>query len=50
MAIMKNPHKTISPLMRTLSAYIARAPRRALPAAVIERAKHHLLDTLSAMV
>ncbi|MEK6593895.1 MAG: MmgE/PrpD family protein, partial [Pseudomonadota bacterium] len=33
-----------------LSAYIAAAPRRALPAAVVERAKHHLLDTLSAMV
>ncbi len=47
---MKNPHKTVSPLMRRLSAYIAQAPRRALPAAVIERAKHHLLDTLSAMV
>ena len=36
--------------MRKLSAYIAAAPRRALPAAVVERAKHHLLDTLSAMV
>ena len=41
---------TISPVMRALSAYIAQAPRRALPAAVQERAKHHLLDTLSAMV
>lgn len=40
----------ISPVMRTLSEYIARAPRRALPAAVTERAKMHLLDTLSAMV
>ncbi len=36
--------------MRKLSAYIAAAPRRPLPAAVTERAKHHLLDTLSAMV
>ncbi|MFN7088042.1 MAG: MmgE/PrpD family protein [Burkholderiales bacterium] len=36
--------------MRTLATYIAAAPRRALPAAVVERAKHHLLDTLSAMV
>jgi 2-methylcitrate dehydratase PrpD len=41
---------TISPVMRTLSAYIAQAQRRALPAEVQERAKHHLLDTLSAMV
>ncbi len=47
---MKRTQQTISPLMRTLAGYIARAPRRALPAAVVERAKHHLLDTLSAMV
>ncbi len=40
----------ISPVMNTLSAYIARAARRALPPAVQERAKHHLLDTLAAMV
>jgi 2-methylcitrate dehydratase PrpD len=40
----------ISPIMRTLSAYIASAPTRPLPAAVTERAKHHLLDTISAMV
>ena len=36
--------------MRKLSAYIAGAARRPLPAAVMEKAKHHLLDTLSAMV
>ncbi|MBI2509190.1 MAG: MmgE/PrpD family protein [Betaproteobacteria bacterium] len=36
--------------MRRLSGYIAQAPRRALPAAVTERAKRHLLDTLAAMV
>lgn len=41
---------TISPLMQTLSTYIAGAVRHALPAAVHERAKHHLLDTLAAMV
>ena len=41
---------TVSPVMRKLSAYIARAPRRALPAKVTERAKHHLLYTLAAMV
>lgn len=40
----------ISPIMRTLSTYIAHTPRRPLPAGVQERAKHHLLDTLSAMV
>ncbi|MDP1538145.1 MAG: MmgE/PrpD family protein [Burkholderiales bacterium] len=47
---MKNPSAVISPLMRKLAAYIATARRRALPAAVTERAKHHLLDTLAAML
>ena len=42
--------KTISPLMQKLSAYIAAAPGRELPANVVEKAKHHLLDTLAAMV
>ena len=41
---------TVSPVMRKLSAYIARAPRLALPAQVTEKAKHHLLDKLAAMV
>ncbi len=36
--------------MRKLSEYIARTPRRALPAEVVERAKYHVLDTLAAMV
>ena len=36
--------------MRRLSRYIADAPRRALPPAVTERAKLHLLDTLAAIV
>jgi 2-methylcitrate dehydratase PrpD len=40
----------ISPVMRKLSMYIARALRTPLPAPVMERAKHHLLDTFSAMV
>jgi 2-methylcitrate dehydratase PrpD len=46
----KQTRQAISPLMRKLAAYIADAPRRALPANVVERAKHHLLDTLSAMI
>ena len=36
--------------MRKLATYIAGARRRALPAAVTERAKHHLLDTIAAMI
>jgi 2-methylcitrate dehydratase PrpD len=42
--------ETISPLMTTLADWIAGTPRRALPAEVAERAKLHLLDTVSAMV
>jgi 2-methylcitrate dehydratase PrpD len=41
---------TISPVMRRLSAYVASALRRPLPPAVVEKTKHHILDTLAAMV
>ena len=47
---MSRSSPIISPVMRKLSAYIARATHRALPANVSERAKHHLLDTIAAMV
>src|SRR5690349_23790276 len=40
----------VSEVTRTLAAYIARSPRRALPAQVAEKTKHHLLDTLAAMI
>ena len=36
--------------MLKLATYIANARRRPLPAAVTERAKHHLLDTIAAML
>ena len=36
--------------MRELSAYIASALRRPLPPAVLEKTKHHILDTIAAMV
>ncbi len=36
--------------MRELSAYIARALRKPLPVAVVEKTKHHLLDTIAAML
>ncbi len=36
--------------MRQLSAYVARALRRPLPAQVLEKTKHHVLDTVAAMV
>ena len=43
-------HKQVSPLMRQLSTYMAGALKRALPAAVAERAKLSLIDTVAAMV
>ena len=52
MAAKKATQKTpqISPVMKQLSTYIARTLRRPLPAAVTEKTKHHILDTLAAMV
>jgi 2-methylcitrate dehydratase PrpD len=40
----------VSPVMNGLSAYIAQALKKPLPAAVLEKTKHHLLDTVAAMV
>ena len=40
----------MSPVMSQLSAYIASALRRSLPPAVIEKTKHHILDTIAAMI
>jgi 2-methylcitrate dehydratase PrpD len=39
-----------SPVMAKLSAYMSEAGNRALPDEVIEKAKHHILDTFAAMV
>jgi 2-methylcitrate dehydratase PrpD len=41
---------TASPLMTTLSNYMAEAARRPLPPAVVEKTKHVILDTIAAMV
>jgi 2-methylcitrate dehydratase PrpD len=41
---------SISPVMSKLSRYIASAPRKALPSAALEATRHHVLDTLAAMV
>ena len=45
-----NMHTQISPVMHKLSGYIAAGLRRPLPTAVIEKTKHHILDTLAAMI
>jgi 2-methylcitrate dehydratase PrpD len=40
----------ISPPMARLSAYMADARKRALPEDVVEKVKHHVLDTIASMV
>ena len=40
----------ISPVMRELSVYIASALRKTLPSVVVEKTKHHILDTIAAMI
>ena len=40
----------ITPVTRDLSRYLAGALDRGLPADVAEKGKHHLIDTLAAMV
>jgi 2-methylcitrate dehydratase PrpD len=45
-----NSKTTVSPLMKTLATYMAGAAKKPLPKAVAEKTKHHLLDTIAAMV
>src|SRR5258708_25182202 len=40
----------ISPVMEKLSAYMAEARNRALPDNALQDTKHHILDTIAAMV
>jgi 2-methylcitrate dehydratase PrpD len=40
----------VSPVMAKLSLYMTEAGNRALPDEVTEKAKHHILDTLAAMI
>src|SRR5260370_455986 len=40
----------VSPVMAKLSLYMSEAGNRGLPDEVIEKAKHHILDTLAAMI
>ena len=40
----------VSPLMKKLSGYIAGAAKKSPPKLVVEKTKHHILDTLAAMV
>ncbi|MGZ8269128.1 MAG: MmgE/PrpD family protein [Burkholderiales bacterium] len=47
---MKKASSDASRVVDRLIGYVTAAPRKALPARVTERAKHHLLDTLAAML
>ena len=40
----------ISPVMRGLATYISQAIKKPMPKEVVEKTKHHLLDTIAAMV
>jgi len=40
----------VSPVMAKLSAYMSEAGGRAIPDEVVEKAKHHILDTFAAMI
>jgi 2-methylcitrate dehydratase PrpD len=42
--------ENISPVMEKLSSYMAEAGGRDLPPEVVEKAKHHILDTFAAMI
>lgn len=47
---MKKKSTAISLVMLTVSTYIAQALQKPLPDAITEKTKHHLADTLAAMV
>jgi 2-methylcitrate dehydratase PrpD len=48
--VNRQSRSKISPVIRRLSAYIGSALRRPLPPAIVEKTKHHVLDTIAAMV
>ncbi|HET7365043.1 MAG TPA: MmgE/PrpD family protein [Burkholderiales bacterium] len=41
---------TVSAVMQRLATYIAQTPKKQLPPSVAEKTKHHVLDTVAAMV
>ena len=46
----KKTSPEISPVMQALATYISRAIKKPLPKAVVEKTKHHVLDTIAAMI
>jgi 2-methylcitrate dehydratase PrpD len=47
---VKSSKPEISPMMHELASYISRALKKPLPKPVAEKTKHHVLDTIAAMV
>jgi 2-methylcitrate dehydratase PrpD len=47
---MKEEKKTVGEIVGRLSAYIAKSGEAVLPEAVVKKAKHHILDTLGAIL
>ena len=44
------PAKSAGPVMSQLSTYMSEAANQALPDEITEKAKHHILDTIAAMI
>ncbi len=49
-AVAAGDDEPISPVTLALSKYMSEARERALPADVLERAKHHIIDTFAAII
>src|ERR1044071_2590285 len=47
---VKSGKTEISPVMHELATYISKARKAPLPKPVVEKTKHHVLDTIAAMV
>jgi 2-methylcitrate dehydratase PrpD len=50
LAAQENAPVVVGPVMARLSAYMSEARAHELPADVVEKAKHHILDTIGAMI
>ncbi len=49
-AVQDKPAKPTGPVMNLLSSYMSEAANNPLPEEITEKAKHHILDTLAAMI
>ena len=49
-ALRSRAEEPVSPVMAKLSAYMSEAASRSLPEDILEKTKHHILDTFAAMI